>query len=141
MTTDQILNQMVEVKLNSDDDFLKVLETLTRIGVANKTTKVLNQSCHILHKQGIYYIAHFKEMYKLDRKHADVSAADLGRRNYICKLLQDWGLLTIVSKQQSSWPMSGPSCVKIVKHSEKHEWTLKQKYAIGVMKNKYNKAS
>jgi hypothetical protein len=127
---------MVEVELvgSSDDIFLTVAETLTRIGIPSNRDKKLYQSCHILHKKGRYFIAHFKEMFMLDGNVSDLSADDLGRRNFICKLLQDWNLIKIVTTDNSKYPMSDPLCVKILKHSDKKDWTVVKKYAIGVKK-------
>lgn len=123
---------LVEVTLNEKDDFLKVRETLTRIGVASKKDKILYQSCHILHKQGKYYIVHFKELFALDGKPTDISENDLSRRNAIAKLLQDWGLVTIVNKDKAENPPPiFLSQIKIISHKEKHDWELTPKYNIG----------
>ena len=123
---------LVEVTLNEQDDFLKVRETLTRIGVASKKDKTLYQSCHILHKQGRYYIVHFKELFALDGKPTDISDNDLSRRNAIANLLQDWGLITLVnSKSTENPPPIFLSQVKIISHKEKNEWQLVPKYNIG----------
>ena len=129
---------LVEVTLSEKDDFLKVRETLTRIGVASKKDKTLYQSCHILHKQGKYYIVHFKELFALDGKPTDISENDLSRRNAITKLLQDWDLVTIVNKNQVEEP--APiflSQVKILSHKEKDEWELVPKYNIGKKSQSY----
>jgi len=123
---------LIEVTLNEKDDFLKVRETLTRIGVASKKDKTLYQSCHILHKQGKYYIVHFKELFALDGKPTDITENDLSRRNAIAKLLQDWGLVSIVNVEESEVP--APiflSQVKIISHKEKEDWNLVPKYSIG----------
>jgi hypothetical protein len=123
---------LVEVTLGEKDDFLKVRETLTRIGVASKKDRILYQSCHILHKQGKYYIVHFKELFALDGKPTDISENDLSRRNAIAKLLEDWGLVKIVNKKQIEEP--APiflSQIKILSHKEKDEWDLVPKYNIG----------
>ena len=123
---------LVEVTLNEKDDFLKVRETLTRIGVASKKDRILYQSCHILHKQGKYYIVHFKELFALDGKPTDISENDLSRRNAIAKLLQDWGLVKVVNVKQIETP--APiflSQIKILSHKEKDDWQLVQKYNIG----------
>jgi hypothetical protein len=123
---------LIEVTLNEKDDFLKVRETLTRIGVASKKDRTLYQSCHILHKQGKYYIVHFKELFALDGKPTDITENDLSRRNAIAKLLQDWGLVNIVNVAQSEVP--APiflSQVKIISHKEKEDWNLVPKYNIG----------
>jgi hypothetical protein len=129
---------LVEVTLKEKDDFLKVRETLTRIGVASKKDKTLYQSCHILHKQGKYYIVHFKELFALDGKPTDISENDLSRRNAITKLLQDWDLVTIVNKDQVEEP--APiflSQIKILSHKEKDEWELVPKYNIGKKSQSY----
>jgi hypothetical protein len=129
------ISDLVEVKLIEEDDFLKVRETLTRIGVASKKDKILYQSCHILHKQGRYYIVHFKELFALDGKPTDISENDLARRNAITKLLEDWGLVEIVNKQQIETPEPiFLSQVKIISHKEKSEWELIPKYNIGKRK-------
>lgn len=129
------ISDLVEVKLIEEDDFLKVRETLTRIGVASKKDKVLYQSCHILHKQGHYYIVHFKELFALDGKPTDISENDLARRNAIVKLLEDWGLVKIVNKKQVETPEPiFLSQVKIISHKEKSEWELVPKYNIGKKK-------
>lgn len=129
------ISNLVEVKLNTEDDFLKVRETLTRIGVASKKDKILYQSCHILHKQGKYYIIHFKELFALDGKPTDISENDLSRRNAIAKLLEDWGLVTIVNKKQVEDPEPiFLSQIKIISHKEKKDWELVAKYSIGKKK-------
>jgi hypothetical protein len=126
------IKDLVEVTLAEKDDFLKVRETLTRIGVASKKDKTLYQSCHILHKRGQYYIVHFKELFALDGKPTDISENDLSRRNAIVNLLEDWGLLTIVDKKQTETPEPiFLSQVKIISHKEKSEWQLTPKYNIG----------
>ncbi len=126
------VKDLVEVTLDEKDDFLKVRETLTRIGVASKKDKTLYQSCHILHKRGQYYVVHFKELFALDGKPTDITENDLSRRNAIVNLLEDWGLVKIVNKKQTEVP--APiflSQVKIISHKEKNEWQLTQKYNIG----------
>lgn len=129
------ISDLVEVRLIEEDDFLKVRETLTRIGVASKKDKILYQSCHILHKQGHYYIVHFKELFALDGKPTDISENDLSRRNAITKLLEDWGLVEIVNKKQVETPEPiFLSQVKIISHKEKNEWELIPKYNIGKKK-------
>lgn len=129
------ISDLVEVRLIEEDDFLKVRETLTRIGVASKKDKILYQSCHILHKQGHYYIVHFKELFALDGKPTDISENDLARRNAITKLLEDWGLIEIVNKKQVEVPEPiFLSQVKIISHKEKNEWELIPKYNIGKKK-------
>ena len=126
-------DQMVEVTLNEPDDFLKVRETLTRIGVASRKEKKIYQSCHILHKQGRYYIVHFKELFALDGKKANLFENDVQRRNRVTQLLQDWGLVNIVesSKVQDSAPLSQ---IKVLSYKDKGDWTLESKYNIGKKK-------
>ena len=124
---------MVEVRLKQPDDFLKVRETLTRIGVASRNEKKLYQSCHILHKQGRYYIVHFKELFLLDGKNSDFSDNDLQRRNRITKLLSDWGLVDVVNDTLIE-DASSISQIKILPHKEKAEWELIPKYSIGSKK-------
>jgi hypothetical protein len=121
---------MVEVVLGEPDDFLKVRETLTRIGVASKKEKKLYQSCHILHKQGKYYIVHFKELFALDGKNTNLSLNDVQRRNRIIKLLSDWGLITIIN-QDSVEDLAPLNQIKVLAFKEKDEWTLESKYNIG----------
>ena len=121
--------QLLEVGLNEPDDFLKVRETLSRIGVASRKEKKLYQSCHILHKQGRYYIVHFKELFALDGKRTNISTNDLSRRNTIANLLQDWGLIQIMS--ESSHESAPLSQIKILTYKEKNEWLLETKYNIG----------
>ena len=121
--------QLLEVGLNEPDDFLKVRETLSRIGVASRKEKKLYQSCHILHKQGRYYIVHFKELFALDGKRTNISTNDLSRRNTIANLLQDWGLIQIMS--ESSHEAAPLSQIKILTYKEKNEWLLETKYNIG----------
>ena len=126
------ITDLVEVTLNEKDDFLKVRETLTRIGVASKKDKTLYQSCHILHKKGLYYLVHFKELFALDGKPTDITENDLSRRNAIANLLEDWGLIKIVKKEQTATPEPiFLSQVKILSHKEKNEWQLVPKYNIG----------
>ena len=128
-------DQMVEVTLNEPDDFLKVRETLTRIGVASRKEKKLYQSCHILHKQGRYYIVHFKELFALDGKHANLTVNDVQRRNRIAQLLADWGLISIVDveKIQNIAPLNQ---IKVLAYKDKQDWTLETKYNIGSKKKK-----
>jgi hypothetical protein len=133
------IENMVEVTLKEKDDFLKVRETLTRIGVASKKEKVLYQSCHILHKQGRYYIVHFKELFALDGKNTDFSENDIARRNTIAKLLEDWELLKIVNKDMVSDPIVSLSQIKILSHKEKDDWELITKYNIGKKAQNVNK--
>ena len=125
------IEDLLEVKLKNEDDFLKVKETLTRIGVASRKDKTLYQSCHILHKRGKYYIVHFKELFALDGKNTDFEDNDLGRRNAIANLLSEWGLVEIVNKDKSSLPVAPLSQIKIISYKEKDEWELTAKYNIG----------
>ncbi len=121
---------MVEVVLGEPDDFLKVRETLTRIGVASRKEKKIYQSCHILHKQGKYYIVHFKELFALDGKNTNLSLNDVQRRNRIVQLLSDWGLLSVVNSDQIS-DLAPLNQIKVLSCKEKGEWTLESKYNIG----------
>ncbi|AGH56231.1 endoribonuclease translational repressor of early genes [Synechococcus phage S-E7] len=123
-------DDMIEVSLKEPDDFLKVRETLTRIGVASRKEKKLYQSCHILHKKGQYYIVHFKELFALDGKKANLSENDVQRRNRIIKLLSDWGLVEIVNETliKEAAPLSQ---IKVIAYKEKGDWTLESKYNIG----------
>lgn len=126
-----LIETLVEVKIAEEQDFLKIKETLTRIGVASRKDKKLYQSCHILHKQGKYYIVHFKELFALDGKSTDFSAEDKGRRNTIAVLLQDWDLIKIVDEKQVEEPKAPMSQIKILPHKEKNDWELVAKYNIG----------
>jgi len=126
-------DQMVEVILNEPDDFLKVRETLTRIGVASRKEKKIYQSCHILHKQGRYYIVHFKELFALDGKHANLTVNDVQRRNRIINLLSDWGLITIVNPD-SITDVAPLNQIKVLSYKDKGEWILESKYNIGKKK-------
>lgn len=126
-----LIDSLVEVRLGEEDDFLKVRETLTRIGVASRKDKTLYQSCHILHKQGKYYIVHFKELFALDGKPSDFSSEDKGRRNTITKLLSDWGLIAIVEPEKIEDPQTPLNQIKILPFKEKNEWNLVTKYNIG----------
>ena len=126
-----IVDTLVEVRLGEEDDFLKVRETLTRIGVASRKDKTLYQSCHILHKQSKYYIVHFKELFALDGKPSNFTDEDKGRRNTICNLLVDWGLIKIVDPKQTEAPVTPLSQIKILPFKEKDQWTLVTKYNIG----------
>ena len=126
-----ILDDLVEVKLANEDDFLKVRETLTRIGVASKKDQILYQSCHILHKQGRYYIVHFKELFALDGKPTNISEDDVSRRNTIANLIAEWGLVTLVDEQKSKEPVSPLSQIKVLPFKEKNQWNLVAKYNIG----------
>ena len=120
--------QMLEVSLKEPDDFLKIRETLSRIGVASRKEKKLYQSCHILHKQGKYYIVHFKELFALDGKLTNLSENDIARRNTIANLLRDWGLVEVIGKSEPVAPLSQ---IKIISFKEKDEWLLETKYNIG----------
>ena len=123
-------SDMVEVVLKEPDDFLKVRETLTRIGVASRKEKKIYQSCHILHKQGKYYIVHFKELFALDGKHANLTVNDVQRRNRISKLLADWGLVDIVNEESAS-DIAPLNQIKVLSFKDKGDWILEQKYNIG----------
>lgn len=127
----ELLDSLIEVKIAEEEDFLKIKETLTRIGVASRKEKKLYQSCHIFHKQGKYYIVHFKEMFLIDGKPSDFSEEDKGRRNKIAVLLQDWGLLKVVDADRVAEPQASMSQIKIINHKEKNEWTLEAKYNMG----------
>mgnify|MGYP001265768874 FL=1 len=120
--------QMLEVELKEPDDFLKIRETLSRIGVASRKDKVLYQSCHILHKQGKYFIVHFKELFALDGKQTNLSENDIARRNTISKLLSDWGLVKVKGETDPAAPLSQ---IKIISFKDKNDWTLETKYNIG----------
>ena len=128
-------DQMVEVLLNEPDDFLKVRETLTRIGVASRKEKKIYQSCHILHKQGRYFLVHFKELFALDGKHANLTQNDIQRRNRIVQLLSDWGLISIVDtlKIKDIAPLNQ---IKVLAYKDKGDWILETKYNIGSKKKK-----
>lgn len=128
-----VLASMIPITVDGDDGFRKTKETLTRMGVPAKNEKKLFQSVHILHKQGLYYLCHFKELFKLDGREDTISEGDIARRNRIAQMLQDWGLVAITDKNNLD-PMGKPSMVKIIKHSEAQEWSLEKKYAIGVKK-------
>ena len=122
---------MLEITLNEPDDFLKIRETLTRIGVASRKDQKLYQSCHILHKQGRYYIVHFKELFALDGKNTNLNKNDLQRRNTIANLLKDWGLIDVIGELGEVAPLSQ---IKVLSYSEKGDWTLETKYNIGKKK-------
>ena len=130
ITIDWQPSDMVEVVLNEPDDFLKVRETLTRIGVASRKDRKLYQSCHILHKQGRYYIVHFKELFALDGKNTNLSLNDVQRRNRISKLLSDWGLISIVNEFQIE-DVAPLNQIKVLSYKDKGDWTLESKYNIG----------
>lgn len=125
------IKELVEVTLPDPDNFLKVRETLSRIGVASKKDKTLYQSCHILHKQGKYYIVHFKQLFLLDGKQSDFSEDDHARLNTIAKLLNEWELVSLVDSSKSDSPIAPLSQIKIISHKEKNEWNLVAKYNIG----------
>lgn len=127
----ELLDSLIEVKIAEEEDFLKIKETLTRIGVASRKEKKLYQSCHIFHKQGKYYIVHFKEMFLIDGKPSNFSDEDKGRRNKIIALLQDWGLLKVVEPERILEPAASMSQIKIINHKEKNDWTLEAKYNMG----------
>lgn len=128
--TDEIIKSLVEVKLVEPESFLKIKETLQRIGIASKKTNTLYQSCHILHKKGKYYIVHFKDLFALDGKKTDISEEDIARRNTIATLLEQWGLLTIVNPDDLvvKAPMNQ---VKVISFKDKENWTLVEKYQVG----------
>jgi hypothetical protein len=130
------VDSLLEVRLKKEDDFLKVRETLMRIGVASRKDKRLYQSCHILHKRGKYYIVHFKELFALDGKPTDFDDSDLGRRNTISNLLSEWGLIEIVIPERSKEPVAPLSQIKVIAYSEKNDWELITKYNIGNNKRK-----
>lgn len=130
------ISDLIEVTLEKPDDFLKIRETLSRIGVASRKEKTLYQSCHILHKQGKYYIVHFKQLFLLDGKRSDFSEEDKARLNTISNLLEEWGLLTLVDENKSKQPVAPLSQIKIISHKEKPEWALVTKYTIGKQKRK-----
>ena len=125
------IEDMLEISFKENDDFLKIRETLTRIGVASRKEKTLYQSCHILHKRGKYYLVHFKELFALDGKESSITENDLARRNSIARLLDEWDLLSILDEEQSSSPLAPMSQIKVLPHREKPEWNLVAKYNIG----------
>ena len=126
-----VIDNLIEVTLPNEEDFLKIKETLTRIGVASKKDRKLYQSCHILHKQGKYYIVHFKELFALDGKPSNFSEEDVGRRNTIVNLLSEWGLLKLVVVEKSQEPRTPLSQIKILPYKDRNEWELVAKYNIG----------
>jgi hypothetical protein len=129
---DEIMGDLgVEIILKNKEDFLKIKETLTRLGVSSKKEKKLYQSCHILHKRGRYFILHFKEMFLLDELESDISEEDIGRRNTIVRLLVEWGLCDVVDHSEYAEPQLSLARLKIVPHKEKKEWQLIPKYHIG----------
>lgn len=127
----EFIDNLIEVKIGEEEDFLKIKETLTRIGVASRKENKLYQSCHIFHKQGKYYIVHFKEMFIIDGKPSNFSEEDMGRRNKIVELLQDWGLLKVIEPEKIVNPSASISQIKILSHKEKNEWILEAKYNMG----------
>ena len=126
-----VIDSLIEVTLPNEEDFLKIKETLTRIGVASKKDRKLYQSCHILHKQGKYYIVHFKELFALDGKPSNFSEEDVGRRNTIVNLLAEWGLLKLAIVEKSQEPRTPLSQIKILAYKDRNEWELVAKYNIG----------
>jgi hypothetical protein len=128
------IDNLVEVTLKEDDDFLKIRETLTRIGVASRKDKTIYQSCHILHKRGKYYIVHFKELFALDGKPSNFSEDDIARRNTIANLLAEWGLIGLVDATKSADLVAPLSQIKVLPHKEKNDWILTAKYNIGKKK-------
>jgi len=126
-----MIDTMIEVTLSKEDDFLKIRETLTRIGVSSQKNKTIYQSCHILHKKGKYYITHFKELFALDGKPSNFGDEDRGRRNTIANLLAEWGLVTLVKPTMSTEPVAPLSQIKILPYKEKREWNLEPKYNLG----------
>jgi hypothetical protein len=128
------VGSLLEITLKNEDDFLKIKETLTRIGVSSKKENKLYQSCHILHKRGKYYIVHFKELFSLDGLPSDINETDIGRRNTIAKLLEEWGLLAVVDKDKLNSLLTPINQIKIIPHKEKNQWELCPKYHIGKKK-------
>lgn len=128
---DQLVEKLVEVSFEERDDFLKIRETLSRIGIASRREQELFQSCHILHKRGKYYIVHFKELFQLDGKPTTIEESDIGRRNTICGLLQQWNLLKVLEPSKIEEPKVPLSQIKIIPYKEKTEWKLTTKYSIG----------
>ncbi len=131
MDDNEQVKDLVEITFPEKDDFLKIRETLSRIGVASRKDKELFQSCHILHKKGKYYIVHFKELFKLDGKQTNFDESDLGRRNTIIDLLRQWNLVKVLNPQQILDPRAPLSQIKVIPYKEKNEWKLTQKYSIG----------
>lgn len=128
---ESVISKMVQVEMVTEESFRKVKETLTRMGVPSKQSKTLYQSCHILHKKGLYYICHFKELYELDGRNSDISETDISRRNTIVDMLVQWNMIKVVNNFSITVPIKS-SLVKTIKHSERDEWELSPKYAIGV---------
>lgn len=131
MDETDLIQDLVEITFPEKDDFLKIRETLSRIGVASRKEKELFQSCHILHKKGKYYIVHFKELFKLDGKQTNFDESDIGRRNTIIDLLRQWNLVKVLNPQQILDPRAPLSQIKVIPYKEKNEWKLTQKYSIG----------
>ena len=128
---DELIESFIEVKISSSDDFLKIKETLTRMGIADRKTKTLYQSCHILHKRGKYYILHFKELFALDGRTVDFSEEDKARRNTICSMLQRWGMVSFVKPDEKLVELTDKKKLTIIPFAEKKTWSLKPKYSIG----------
>lgn len=126
-----VVDDLLEITIKQNDDFLKIIETLTRIGIASQKDKTLFQSCHILHKKGKYYIVHFKELFKIDGKETDLSEMDIQRRNAISLLLESWGLLKIVNKPKAESNTVSPNQIKVISFKDKEDWNLVPKYNIG----------
>jgi hypothetical protein len=126
-----VVDSLVEIELKNDEDFLKIKETLTRIGIASRKDNTLYQSCHILHKKNKYYIVHFKELFLLDGKQANIDESDFARRNTIIKLLEEWDLLKVVNPELIEEPSATLNQIKIIPHKDKSEWNLVAKYTIG----------
>ena len=131
MDDNDLVKELIEITFPEKDDFLKIRETLSRIGVASRKEKELFQSCHILHKRGKYYIVHFKELFKLDGKPTNFDESDVGRRNTIVDLLRQWNLVTVVIPTSIASPRAPLSQIKVIPYKEKTEWKLTQKYSIG----------
>jgi hypothetical protein len=131
ITQEQIVESLIEITFKEKDDFLKIRETLSRIGVASRKDQELFQSCHILHKRGKYYIVHFKELFLLDGKPTNLEEGDVARRNTIVELLKQWNLLKVVEEDRIVQPKAPLSQIKIIPYKEKHEWKLTTKYTIG----------
>jgi|TARA_A200000159_G_scaffold162080_1_gene185200 hypothetical protein len=135
MDEQEIVNSLVEISFEQKDDFLKIRETLTRIGVASRREQELFQSCHILHKKGKYYITHFKELFQLDGKKATFDESDVGRRNTIIDLLKQWNLIKVLDESKIETPRAPLSQIKIVSFKDKENWKLTTKYSIGSKNN------
>ena len=131
----------ISVRLNEPDDFRKIRETLTRIGIPSKGEKgwILHQSCHILHKRGEYAIVHFKEMYGIEGKQTNISSEDIGRRNLIVKLLEEWNLCNVLDKEKAGTPMAPLTSIKVIPHSEKNDWKLYSRYEFGPKPRRFQK--